>query len=929
MIKKARTKIASKVAKLDTIEDFHYAKWLRPPKITAPEVNSLYYSEVLDDLNVEVLKIPHSLKLKFRLPLEPKIPELKHKYLLDKPRALLIFFGLTRPQLFTLKENLLNTPELKDYNSDLPQIPDIIDYKSDLPQIPKIFDLKSELPQLPGIIDQSQKFIGDKAEVFDKTDLYHFDDIKSADQSANFIMNIAAPKCLDIDISIPVIKPFSLDISLPEVTDELANLIPEIYNIELLNVEKFETASVESVSEDLSEISVAQITQIEVPGIENIINTSVTSQYVQFDELPPAEVQFYSPTFDIAHSVFKVKFDSAKTIIKKVVIKQKNLDTVVMDGFNDEQFSESLKNELKTVLSSYRELTWQEYSQSFNALSEYQLQSGELLSQNNFVVLSDELGFEKFDQTSAAAGYLQKKGNIKSVLLISEKNRFNEFWTSSLKLYAKDLKVKKFEPGTTKKVKGNALWFLDVNNLGNIELKDFDKIDLVLFDELINLKSSAAIIDNLIDKIEPAYIWILSAINNPKSLKKFLDDFSFTQKVDFVTAGKSLNEIYEDAPSVITKNIWLELDEMQLFEYSEAMTQAKTELNTLFDSLNPIKFQSSIFTIVHKLKQILNFSSFKNISPKTNLLLEQIDSIKQNKKKVIIFTQYDVNGMKKLEKALEMNNVKFVAGRNGMSTDELKTSMETFYDRREVSVYLTNLKASRLKIKLHKISYIIHFDQWWNPITLWQNDDEIGLNDQLTQPVVVYNYNIKNTFEEEIQKLISEKSFDNKYLFDNLKSEALSEFITPDDWLYVFGLNDQFKKILNSERTKIYTKLQSIDLNTYKGLMKYFFSFLGYRDITVMDIDDEPMFYLIGTSKKGGAPVNLHCKCLLTNNIKKEDYEEVIHFKPGAGEIKRKFVITNGDFAERVVNGTQYIDGKQLANLVLTLGLKSNLIKKR
>jgi hypothetical protein len=310
-------------------------------------------------------------------------------------------------------------------------------------------------------------------------------------------------------------------------------------------------------------------------------------------------------------------------------------------------------------------------------------------------------------------------------------------------------------------------------------------------------------------------------------------------------------------------------------------------------------------------------------------LIEQIESIHKNKKKVIIFTQYDVNGMKKLEKALEMNNVKFVAGRNGMSTEELKQSMDTFYDRREISVYLTNLKASRLKINLNKICYVINFDQWWNPVTLWQNDDEIGLNNVLTTPVVIYSYNIRNTFEEELLKLVQEKGFNNRYLFDNLKSEALSEYITPDDWLYVFGLNDQFKKILNSERSKIYTKLQTIELNAFKGLMKYFFSFLGYRDITVMDIDDEPMFYLIGTSKRGTSPVNLHTKCLLTSNIKKEDYEEVVHFKPGVNEIKRKFVITNGEFDERVTNGTMYIDGKDLANLVLTLGLKSHLTKKR
>ncbi|MDP2365540.1 MAG: helicase-related protein, partial [Ignavibacteria bacterium] len=385
----------------------------------------------------------------------------------------------------------------------------------------------------------------------------------------------------------------------------------------------------------------------------------------------------------------------------------------------------------------------------------------------------------------------------------------------------------------------SSIWFLDINDIGKLEPKDFDKLDLVLFDELVNIKSASAQVDSLINKIEPNYIWFLTAISNEKYNNKFLDEFSFTKQVEFSSFGKSLSDIQGDEPVASIKNIWLELDEMQLFEYSEAMAQAKDELEVLFDSANPLRFQSNIFTIIHKLKQILNFSSFRNISPKANLLIEQLEATHRNKKKAIVFTQYDGNGMKKIQKALEMNDIKFVVARNGMSAEELKQSLYTFYDKRGVTVLLTNLKASRLKINLNKVQYIFNFDQWWNPVSVWQNDDEMGVNDIVHAPVVVYNYHIKNTFEEELQKVIAEKGFNKRYLFDNLKSETLSELITPDDWLSIFGMSDQYKKLLNSERTKILTKLQSIDLNGYKALMKYFFSYLGYRDISVMDIGDE------------------------------------------------------------------------------------------
>lgn len=903
MLRTARTKIADKVSKLEVSDDFHYAKWLRVPQIHTADVTELYSVDEPENFPVEQLVAPSSLKLKFRLPFY-KIPEIKYSYLIDKPKAYLVFFGLAKPRLFTMKEKILSEPEVINLNSALPQFPEIIDQSS-------VF-----IAQPPALYDQSSKFIAASTESYDKSEQFIAKPGPSYDHNVSFA---------DITVTdIPLL------ITPPVVTDELSNLIPEIYNIELLNVEKFDQSLVDSKKYEIDNIMLPVINKIDVPGIDNIINSTTSSYSVPIEEMLQADVQFYSPSFEIAHPVFKVKIDVPRTVVKKVVIKQKNLEPIVIDALNDPSFSESAKSNITSLLSSFRELGWSEYSKMINPLTDQELEESEFLTANNFAILNDELGYDKFNQTSASIGYLVKKASVKSVLLVSDRTRFNDQWTQALKTFVRELKIKKIEPGTTKKVKGSSvIWFLDINDIGKIELKDFDKLDLILFDELVSIKSASEQIDSLVNKVEPSYIWMLSPIINEKAIKKFLNEFEFTQKVSLNTFGKSLADIQGDEPVTTINDIWLDLDEMQLFEYSEALNQVKAELTELFDSPNPLRFQSNIFSIIHKLKQILNFSAFRNISPKANLLIEQSEAIAKNKKKAMVFTQYDVNGMKKIEKALEMNNIKFVVGRNGMSAEELKQTLAGFYDRRDITVFLTNLKPSRININLTKVPYIINFDQWWNPVTQWQNYDEMGINEIVDSPVTVYNYYIKNTFEEALKKLMSERGLDNRYLFDNIKSETLSELITMDDWLYIFGMNDQFMKVLNSERTKVFKQLQSIDLNGYKSIIKFFFSFLGYRDLSVMDIDDDPMFYIIGTGRKGTTPVNLHGKCLLTTDLKKEDYEEVIHFKPAANEIKRKFVITNGEFAERIKNGTMYIDGKELTNFILTLGLKSNLSPKK
>lgn len=917
MIRSARTKIASKVAKIESSDDFHYAKWLRAPKISAPPVEVLYFYQVLDGYEIEQLKVPNSLKLKFRLPLDEELPSLKQKYKIEKPKSYLVFFGLTRPQLFYSKENLLSAPSITDYKSHLQAKPKIID------QSPIFIAKSSET------INQSSHFIVKQAETIDQTEIFLIKASDSIDLSRNFLIAIGNLYQQNFVIPGSLVYDISFNIVLPEITDHLANLIPSVYNIELLNAEQFKTDSIDSNSYNIESFKNPSIEKIKVPGIDDLINTTIATEYIPIDEMAQANVIFYTPTFEIAHPVFKVKIDMPKTVVKKVVVKQKNLEPTIIDILNDTNFSESSKLNIKSLLSSFRELTWEDYSKTIDTLDSYKSAGAEFLASNSFALLSDELGYDKFDQTASAISYLFKKSALKSILIISESNRITEYWEPVFKKIAKEIRAKRIEPGNTKKIKSNMLWFLNVDDIGKLEVKDFEKLDMIVFDELINIKSAAPQIDKIVEKVEPHFIWFLTAVNNEKHNKNLLENFEFTKQVEFNSFGNKLSQIFNEDHPVITKDVWLDLDEMQKFEYAEAIAVAKEELEMLFDSANPLRFQSNIFTIIHKLKQILNFSSFRNISPKANIMLEQVDAIARNKKKAVVFTQYDVNGMKKIEKALEANDVKFVIGKNGMSTEELKKTLNNFYERDDIPIFLTNLKASRLRINLNKVPYIINFDQWWNPATLWQNTDDLGLNDDLVNPVVVYNYYIKNTFEADTQRVLEEKGFDIRYLFENLKSETISEMITPEDWLAIFGLNSNYKKQINSERAKILSKLQTIDLNSYKALMKYFFSYLGYKDITVMDIDDEPMFYLIGSAKKGSTSVNLHSKCLLTTNLKKEDYEEVIHFKPAANEIKRKFIITNGEFAERVTNGTMYIDGKELANFILTLGLKNQLIKRK
>jgi hypothetical protein len=899
MLRSARSKIATKVAKIESIDDFQFSRWLRVPPIHEEEVYPLVSYDDVKEFEVEQLKLLSIFKLKFLIYKE-SLPEYKVKFKVDKPKAYLIFFGLARPQLFQMKEKFLKEPKLSDFNSKFIKDNDVV--------------------------DQSDVFICKPANTI-KYD-YEFSNL----ETKHILLLIHETKTSDElkNISEPEISDQLKKIDLPIVTDHLASLVPEIYNIELLNNEKLENIIIDSKNYEVKKLKLPMVDKIEVPDISDIVKSYVKSVSIPVEKIASPDLKYFSPDLSASSQIFKVKIDSPKTIVKKVVVKQNNLEAKVIDPLNDKKFSSKRRDDIRILLSSYRELSWEEYSSSLSTLQPYELDGAKILAENNFAIYSEEVGYDKFNQTCSAINFLHKKGQAKSVLIVSDQARLKNYWTDALNSYAKGFTIRLINAESLEKITGySTAWLLDINDLAKLDIKNFDQIDLLIFDEHINLKVIENIIDDFVNQLQPHYFWLLTSIASKKYNEKLLEKFSFSSKAEFNYFGRTLEEIQKDDPVVTYRDFWLEFDEMQSFEYAEALSQAKSELNKLAANPNPLRFQSNIFTIIHKLKQILNFSSFRNISPKANLLIEQAEAIYRNKRKAIVFTQYDDNGMKKIEKAFEMNNIKHIVARNGISTDDLKIALDNFYDRKEIPILLTNLKPSRLNINLNKISYIINFDQWWNPITNWQNEDEIGLNDIMNSPVFVFNYYIKNSFEEGLIKLLNEKGLVNKKLFDNIKSETVSELVQLDDWLAVFGINEGYFDKLRSEKEKLLKKLHALDLDEFKSLMRAFFSHLGFRDISIMDIADEQMFYIIGTARKGTTPVHLHGKCCLIPTVTKEDYEEVVYLKQGANEIKRKFVVANGTFNERIPNGTTYLDDNDLINYLFTLGLKSYLNKKK
>ena len=271
-------------------------------------------------------------------------------------------------------------------------------------------------------------------------------------------------------------------------------------------------------------------------------------------------------------------------------------------------------------------------------------------------------------------------------------------------------------------------------------------------------------------------------------------------------------------PKLIWQENWLSFDEEQRIEYNDALLAAKEKVNWLLEAGNPLRFQANIFTILHQLKQVCNFAANKETSPKTELLHKHLDIISQSKKKVIIFSQYDKMGTKRLEELLKKQGIKYISYQPGMSTKEMEMAVNSFIDNKNIVALIAGVKASRIKINSEDVPYAIHFDQWWNPAFLWQTEESILPNTsgrKAKQNLSVYSYLIKDSIEEKIQSLLYRKGFLNKNIMDSIPAESLVELISNEEWLEVFDApNLKFKE---NDELKLSSAIKKIQTFKYPG----------------------------------------------------------------------------------------------------------------
>ncbi len=341
---------------------------------------------------------------------------------------------------------------------------------------------------------------------------------------------------------------------------------------------------------------------------------------------------------------------------------------------------------------------------------------------------------------------------------------------------------------------------------------------------------------------EEFYQMLQPKTNRIKETKKF--------KLENLVANKSVPKQTPDQSSGIERiDNWIDLDKDQKLEYDQEFFHAQNQIWDIYQTGNPYRLQAKVFTLMHQLKQILNFPSKANASIKSNILLEQIFSMRNSNQKAVVFSQYDKFGSQKLSEIFNNADIKYISCLPGTPQNELEAGFRKFEKDETITVLLIAAKALPAKVQLRNFNTVIHFDQWWVPVSQWQLEDKLINGNK--PPLKIINYFTKDTIDVSIKSKLDEYGLLNKNIVETIGADSFSKLLNENDWFDMFRLQpDKKNKELNEKISFVdFLKLPEENILEKINLL---LTNLGFRNVSYDNKSEDQFFRLkAGYQKKG------------------------------------------------------------------------------
>ncbi|MCP4347176.1 MAG: DEAD/DEAH box helicase [Desulfobacterales bacterium] len=227
-------------------------------------------------------------------------------------------------------------------------------------------------------------------------------------------------------------------------------------------------------------------------------------------------------------------------------------------------------------------------------------------------------------------------------------------------------------------------------------------------------------------------------------------------------------DVLKELPDKIEQTLFVDMTRDQRIFYEQRRMFYYHTVKSQIAQNGIRKSQFYILQALSELRQIASVPESKTengiISPKREILIENITDVIANNHKVLVFANF-LNALDCISEDLYKIGIDFLLMTG--ATRNRKNLVEKFQDDDACKVFLMTLKTGGLGLNLTAADYIFIFDPWWNKAA---ENQAIDRTHRIGQDKTVFSYKLitKGTIEEKILEL------------QNLKSELFDSLISSD-----------------------------------------------------------------------------------------------------------------------------------------------------
>jgi non-specific serine/threonine protein kinase len=221
---------------------------------------------------------------------------------------------------------------------------------------------------------------------------------------------------------------------------------------------------------------------------------------------------------------------------------------------------------------------------------------------------------------------------------------------------------------------------------------------------------------------------------------------------------RTKDQVAKDLPPRTERRMVCDMEPAQRRLYEEKRDYYRALLLKLIEDegINNARFR--VLEGLLRLRQICNHprlavKTFKDGSAKFELLLETLETLRAERHKALVFSQF-VGMLKLLQAELKKRRIPF-AYLDGQTRNR-QECVDVFQNDQTIPFFLISLKAGGVGLNLTAADYVIHIDPWWNPAVEMQATDRTHRIGQ-DKPVFIYKLIVRDSVEEKILELQERK----------------------------------------------------------------------------------------------------------------------------------------------------------------------------